>query len=53
MSKLQTGADRLAEIVGQLNYELNELLNGDDSTDHQSGIEDCARQIITLLEKYK
>lgn len=52
MNKALT-AQQLGDAIGQMRYEIDELLDGNDFKDCLSRIEDCAREIVNLVEKYK
>ena len=52
MNKTLT-AQQLGDTIGQMRYEIDELLDGNDFKDRLSRIEDCARKIVDLVEKYK
>lgn len=43
----------LREVIAQTYYEIDQILNGEDSETHLSRIESCARELIYLVEKYK
>lgn len=46
-------AQQLGNTIGQMRYEIDELLDGNDFEACLSRIEDCAREIVNLVEKYK
>lgn len=43
----------LKEVIDQTYYEIDQILNGEDSETHLSRIESLARELIYLVEKYK
>ena len=49
----QSIADQLGNTIGQMRYEIEELIDGNDFETCLSRIEDCAREIIKLTELSK
>jgi hypothetical protein len=49
----QSIADQLGNAIGQMRYEIEELIDGNDFETCLSRIEDCAREIIKLTELSK
>ena len=43
----------LKEVIDQTYYEIDQILNGEDSETHLSRVESLARELIHLMEKYK